>query len=534
MKSRDRFQEIIRVFISYGFGYLIDSKFNDNKKSPENLRKAFEELGPTFIKIGQILSTRPDLLSEEYIKELVKLQDSAPEENFESINSIFEESFNKKIEESFIYFSKEPIASASISQVHEAILNNGMVVIVKVQKPDIYAKMKTDINILKKIFKLFKGRLNIDIFDPLEVLEEIEATTERELDFISESKNIIKFKESNENMSSIYAPNVIESLCSKKVLTLEYINGFKINNMKMIKEEGYNNKEIAKKLALSYCKQIFQDGFFHGDPHPGNLIISEGKICFIDFGIVGELNNELKEWLNKIIIAVALEDKHKIVDFILAVGVKRGKVDKGKLYEDISYLFTTYLNTSLKNIKMAVLLEEIFDIVHNNNIQFPKELTILFRALVILEGVVSEVDPDLDIISVITTFVKGKNKLSLLHEEDLSLYAYSFLRSTFRMPKKLIEALSNISDGRAKINLNINELNSTLNHISIMVNKLVIALIISSLIISSALIMVNNIGPTYEGVSIIGIIGYIIVGIFSVILLIAIIKDGGFINKKKK
>ena len=537
MKSRDRFQEIIRVFISYGFGYLIDSKFNNSKKSPINLRMALEELGPTFIKIGQILSTRPDLLPEEYINELIKLQDSAPEESFENIKSVFEESINKKIYDCFLYFSKKPTASASIAQVHEAILNDGRAVIVKIQRPNIYNTMKTDIDIIKKIIKLSKGRIDIDIVDPLAVIEELESTTEKELDFIDESKSIVKFRENNENISPIYAPDVISSLCSEKVLTLEYINGFKINDMKMIEKKGYSNKDIAKKLALSYCKQIFDDGFFHGDPHPGNLLISNGRICFIDFGITGELDEGLKNWLNKAMIAVATGDKSKIVDFILAIGIKRGKVNKGNLYEDVSYLFTTYLNTSLKNIKIAVLLEEMFSIVKNNNIQFPKEFAILFRGLVILEGVIAEVDPQLDIISVITSFVKGKNKMLLIkdiNEEELVLSAYSFFRDASRIPSKAVEALSSISDGRAKINFNITDLENSVDHISNMVNRLVGALLISSLIIASSLIISNNVGPIYKGISLMGIAGYIISAIFAIFLLIAVVRDGGFRSKKKK
>ncbi|MFR5172248.1 MAG: ABC1 kinase family protein, partial [Clostridium paraputrificum] len=395
----------------------------------------------------------------------------------------------------------------------------------------------TDIDILKKIIKLSKGRIDINIVDPLAVIEELESTTEKELDFIDESKSIVKFKKNNENIASIYAPDVIFSLCSEKVLTLEYINGFKINNMQMIEKEGYSSKEVAKKLALSYCKQIFDDGFFHGDPHPGNLLISNGKICFIDFGIVGELDESLKEWLNKAMIAVATGDKSKIVDFILAIGIKRGKVNKGKLYEDVSYLFTTYLNTSLKNIKVAVLLEEMFSIVQNNNIQFPKELAILFRGLIILEGVIAEVDPQLDVISVITSFVKGKNKLFLLkdiNEEELVLSAYSFFRDASRVPTKTIEALSSISDGRAKVNFTITDLESSVNHINNMVNRLVGALLISSLIIASSLIISNNVGPIYKGISLIGIAGYIISAIFAIILLIAVVREGGFRSKKKK
>lgn len=537
MRSRERFQEIIKVFISYGFGYIVDGKFNSHRNSPENLRKAFEELGPTFIKIGQILSTRSDILPEEYVSELKKLQDSVPKESFESIKSVFEESLNKKIEDCFIFFSKEPLASASIAQVHDAILNDGRNVVVKVQRPYIYEKMKMDISILKRIIKLSKGRLNIDVVNPLAALEELEITTEKELDFLGEGESILRFRENNKDVPPIYAPEVVEYLLSDKVITLENINGFKINDTKAIKREGYDNKEIAKKLALSYCKQIFSDGFFHGDPHPGNLLISEGKICFIDFGITGELDEGLKRWLNTAMLAVATGDKSKLVDFILAIGIKAGRINRGALYEDVSYLFTTYLNTSLKNIKMAVLLEEVFNIAQDNNIQFPRELVVLLRGLVILEGVVAEVDPELNIISVITSFVKAKNKSFLLNEfneEEILLSTYAFLRDGVRIPGQTLELLNRLVEGRTKVNLSIPDLNNTVSNISNMVNRLVGALLISSIIIASSLIISSNVGPIYRGLSLIGVIGYFIAAIFAITLLIAVIREGGFRSKKKK
>lgn len=535
MKSSARFKEIVKVLSSYGFGYIMDSKFNNCRKSPKNLREAFEKLGPTFIKIGQILSTRPDLLSKEYITELAKLQDSAPAEDFECIEEVFFEEFGKSINESFLFLLKKPIASASIAQVHHGILLDGREVIVKIQRKNVLEIMKRDIAILRRLSKLAEGK--VEYVDTKDVINELEETTIKELDFLLEGENILKFKENNRDLSSIYAPNVISELTGKRVLTLEYIDGFKINNLEMIDSNGYNRRNIARKLALSYCKQVFDDGFFHGDPHPGNLLISEGKICFIDFGIVGEIDYGLKTWFNKALIAMATGDKEGLVEFILAIGIKRGKVNKGELYEDVSYLFTTYLSTSLKNIKIAELVQEVIEIVQKNNIQLPKELVVLCRGLIILEGVVAEVDPQLDVISVITTFVKGKGKkifLRNIDKEELFVSAYSILRDTSKIPTKALEAISTIADGRAKINFTVTDLEETVLHLSNMVNRVVASLIIASLIVSSSLIISNNVGPIYKGLSLIGVIGYVISGIFAICLLFAVLKDGGFRTKKKK
>lgn len=535
-KSRERFQEIVKIFAKYGFGYILESNKNKDKKSPENLRKAFEELGPTFIKIGQVLSTRTDILSSEYVRELVKLQDCAPRENSDVMGAMFKDSIKKSIEECFIYFNHIPIASASVAQVHEATLIDGRRVVVKLQRPDIYEKMIMDINILKRIIRFTNTKINIKIVNPLEVLEEIEETSKKELNFITEGKNILKFRENNKDVLSICAPELIDEIWSEKVLVLEKISGFKINDVKRIESEGYDNKDVAKKLALSYCKQIFNDGFFHADPHPGNLLIYEGKICFLDFGIMGELDDKLRDWLNTAMGAVATKDKNKLVDCILAIGIKQGRIDRGDIYEDISYLVDTYLTTSLKNIKITVLLQEIFEITKKNNIQLPKELVILVRGLMILEGVVAEIDPEIEIIGVVITFAKSKNKfqfLKELHKEEILLSALEFTRDTIRIPSKTLEVLNKISSGKVQVKFNINNLEKIVLKIDTMVNRLTGGLLIASLVISSSMIISNNVGPSYEGISILGIIGYVVSTIFASILLYNMIKTGLFSSKDK-
>lgn len=534
-ESSVRFREIIKVFASYGFGYIFDSKTMENKKSPKNLRKAFEELGPTFIKIGQILSTRPDLIPREYLEELTKLQDSVPEENFESMKLVLENSLHTPMEKVLKSINTKPIASASIAQVYEGILNDGRSVVIKIQRPDIYKKIQLDIFILFRLFRL--TRMKTLLIDPIEALREIEAVTKEELDFISEAENIKMFRKYNINTSFVYAPYVAEGLVSDKVLIMEKIDGFKINSTKDLFDKGYDNRDIAKKLALSYCKQIFKDGFFHGDPHPGNILISGTKLCFIDFGIVGKLSDNMKKWLNSVMFAIATKDKDKLTDCILSIGIKKGKSNRIHLYDSVSYMFDTYLSTSIKNIKVSVLMQEIYDITRQNNIQIPRDLVCLIRGLVILEGVVAEIDPELEIISIIISYTKSGNKVAFLEtldKEELMITLYSFARDGIKIPTKTLELLNKLSAGEGKLELKVNDMDNALMQINKMVNRITSGVMISALMLSSSLIISNNIEPTYKGMSVIGLAGYTIGSFWAVGLFISMIKAGEFKGKGNK
>ncbi|MDU4846524.1 AarF/UbiB family protein [Clostridium sp.] len=534
-KPSSRFREIIMVFAKYGFGYIFDRKDEEQKKSPANLRKSFEDLGPTFIKIGQILSTRPDLLPKEYIDELVKLQDSAIVENFDDMKLVFEKSLNTTIDESFQYLNRAPIASASIAQVYEGILKDGREVVLKIQRPKIYEKIIKDIAILMKILKIAEGRINIPIIDPIEALEEIKFTTIQELDFISEAGNIEKFSELNKNTAPIYAPYVVRELLSDKVLVLENIDGIKINDIKELEQNGYNINDIADKLTLAFCKHIFEDGFFHGDPHPGNLLISEGKICFIDFGIVGQLSDNMKKWLNIAMIAIATHDKEKLVNCILAIAIKKGKVNKVDIYDSVSYIFDVYLETSIKNIKISELVQEIWNITRENNIQLPRELVSLTRSLILLEGVIAYLDPDLEIVNVIANFMKSNNRTTILRcleKEELIISLYCFTRDSMKIPTKTIEVLNKLSDGKLTLDIRINEIDEIIKQANKMVNRLTEGVVIAALILSSSLIISNDVKPLYRGISIIGIGGYAIAFMLAIKVLISMSRANECRKKK--
>lgn len=369
----------------------------------------------------------------------------------------------------------------------------------------------------------------------MEVLDEIDQTTESELDFIVEGRNILRFKENNKNVNAIHVPDLITNVWSKKVLVLEEIDGFKINDLEKLKKDGYDNKDVAEKLALSYCKQIFEDGFFHADPHPGNLLISNNKICFIDFGIMGELSDSLREWLNSAIAAIATKDKEKIVDCILAIGIKDGIINRGDLYEDISSFFDTYLTTSLKNIKISMLLQEMFEITRENNIQLPKELVILVRGLMILEGVIAEINPEIEIASVVGSYVKSKDIFSIikgLDKEQMLLEIYGFTRDLVRIPTRTIEVLNKVASGKVETKVTVNSLENIIGSLDTMINRATVGIVTSAIILSSSLLVSNKIEPCYKGLSVIGLIGYGISFIFAMILLINAIKHRYFSKKR--
>lgn len=538
-KSVKRFKEIVKVFTSYGFGYIYDQKNGENKRSPYNLRCAFEKLGPTFIKLGQILSTREDILSKEYIDELSKLQDRAPKEDFNSMKDILEECLkDRNISDVFEYINEVPIASGSIAQVYEGKLKNSKDVVIKIQRPDIKRKMHLDISILIRILKFTKSKIKSDIsfFDPIEALQEIDNSIKKELDFRIEAQNIQKFKEFNRDVQYVYVPDVEKDILSEKVIVLEKIDGIKIDNIDTLKKNGYDSNGIINNLLLSYCRQVFKDGFFHGDPHPGNILIHNGKICFIDFGIMGQLSPYLKRWLNDIIICAAFRDKIKLTECILSVGIKRGKVDKADLYESVSYMFDMYMNSSVNNIKISVILREVIDIGKKNNIQFPKELVSLVRASILLEGLVAKTAPDTEIINVLMNYIRTENKdmiLKNIMSEDTLLSFFSFFRDSIKIPSKILELLIKTTSGKSKINISIEGAKDLLSEADRMVNRLTIGVLTAAFILSSSLIISFNVKPLYRGVSVFGILGYIISALLAIVLLISIIKSRDIKDDKK-
>ena len=529
--SKKRFREIVRVLGSYGFGHMVRVKTKSDKlkNDPKNLRLVFEELGPTFIKLGQILSTRPDILPVAYTAELSKLQDSAPDFSFETVAKIIEEELGRPIGEVFSYINKNPLASASVAQVHEATLLSGQEVILKVQRPDIEDALIEDLHILITITKKAPTTLRDVFLDPVEALEEILESTKIELDFNNEVNAMLRFKTENETIKCIAIPEIYLPLCTKRLITMEQIKGFKITDQDSLEEAGYVPEDIGQKLILSYLYQIFTHGFFHGDPHPGNLIIHEGKIYFIDFGIMGTLTHKSKKALNNLLKAMVKKDITELVNLILNLSDQKGPVDKNELYDDMQHIVSFYLQSSLQHIEVSKLFIDIFEAARKNNLKLPKEFTTLLKSLLILEGVLSELAPELSIMEIAKDYLKQDMDIPILPKfslDALVMDSYSFVRESIRIPAKISTILDNFISGRGKIKLDIVNFESKWLDFNKMVNRMVYALVVSAIIIASALIIRSGQGPTINGISIVGMMGFGLAGLLGIWLLFSIIKSG--------
>ncbi|SEK20993.1 ubiquinone biosynthesis protein [Carnobacterium iners] len=524
----ERLREIATVLASYGFGYLYRTKFKNanQKQDAVSLRKAFEELGSSFIKIGQIISTRPDLLPQDYIDELSKLQDNVPPFPFSDIQRIFKEEFGEEIKMVFDQIEEIPLASASIAQVHRARMKNGEEVIVKVQRPDIEENLLRDIALFSRILSLAPNTIKDLISDSDLALKEIEEATKIELDFRNEATALLKFKVFNRELESVGVPNLVIAYVSKRVLVEEYIEGIKILNLPKLEKEGYIKKDIAEKLIVCFFSQVFKDGYFHGDPHPGNILIRDKKIVFIDFGIMGELAVGNKESLIKLLKAIVFNDVDLVMNILLKIGVTKERINQYEFYEDLNYFFETYLTASYQQINMSTLFSDILEVTQKHRIIIPTDFTMLVKSMGMLEGILAELDPEINVLKVANLYLQASDDLSLydsISKEKLAITSYKLSKDIIGFPNQLRQLLTNANSGRAKLHIELVDADNKWKGLNKMVNRLVFALIIAALILSSAIIVAM---AESSSVSVIGIVIFLGAGLMGIWLLISIIRSG--------
>lgn len=519
--TKSRFKEIISVSLKHGFKNGIGD--------PKELRLVLEELGPTFVKIGQILSTRPDIVPKEYIEELQKLQDDVKPESFSVMKEVIERNLTGSIEDVFLNFQTTPLASASLAEVYLAKLKTGEEVVVKVQRPYVKEKITADISILKKLAPFINFTTRNEIIDVKEVVEELSIATQKELDFIHEKENIKKFNLNNKDIKYIKSPHVYEKYCTPNLIVMEYIAGIKIDDTHALNKEGYDTKEIATKLTYNYFKQVFEDGFFHADPHPGNLLIYENKIGFIDFGLMGNLDSGIRKKFNSFLEGAATNNIELMTKSVLRIGIRKGEVDTNKLYQDINLLYNTYIEESIHDYDLPQILEQVIVICKKNNIVMPKDITLLVKGTLTLQGVLAKIDKELNIMDIALPYFKNKMMEDKLKDVDLALLGNTILssgKSILDIPPKLLELINRGLEGRLRLNLELKNMDKNFNEINKMVNRLVFSIIVAGLLVSSSLVINANAGLQIYGISAIGIIGYLGAGLAGFLLLISIFKSG--------
>ena len=526
--SRERFLEIESVLTSYGFGHFYRTQLNhqDIEKDAVNLRLAFEELGPSFVKIGQILSTRRDLLATEYIEELEKLQSQVPPFAFSYVEDIFLASFGEQLGDVFAWVDEEPLACASIAQVHRGQLQSGEDVILKVQRPEVDQELLRDIHIFMRILELLPKAWREILLDPLQVLKEVERSAKQELDFRVEAANIMKFKNLNEERTSIIAPEVYQPYLGKKIMVQSYVPGLSANQYAELQAAGYQLTEVAEKIALSMFTQIFEDGFYHADPHPGNILISDGKICWLDFGIVGEFTPGTQTRLRKLMQAIYMEDIDEILELVLLMTSHPWGVDQVALYHDIKWLFSAYIHRSLEEVDISEAMMDLMHVTRRHQLIIRSEYSMLGKALITLEGLLSDLDPNINLPAILKHYMLHENRdtweevLKDLHLRRQLLRAG--LQSA-RLPGQLTELLDNMNAGRFSIRFRMEDLVARWGDINRMINRIIMAVILAALILTSALIIINS---SSTSISIFGIAFFVISGLLAIVLIISMMRSG--------
>ncbi len=498
-----RHREVLNVLIKYGFGPAI-SRFSwrrlfkikpeeaeVDRNLPRRLRLVLQELGPTYIKLGQLLSTRPDILGPEYIKELEKLQNEVPPFSFAELKQICTAE-GIDIENDYKEFMTEPIAAASIAQVHIAYLHSGDKVVVKVQRPGIDKIIETDLEILKEISHLLEKRTSWGRFYRLsEIIEEIAEAIRNELDFAKEARNADKFFNIYKRVPYVKIPKVYWELSTRRILTLEYVEGIKISDFISLKRADYSTEKIARNLVEALFKQIYEYGFFHADPHPGNIAIADNEtIIFYDFGQVGQIDNEIKEKGIKLLIGMMRYDTNTVTRILLDIGIGSQNVDKEEFRRDVARLQQKYYGLPLSEINIGESINELIEVSIKHKMRLPPELSLLVKMAMTLEGIISQLDPEMSIIDIAEPYgrklvAKKFSPHNIKNTLEEVLIDYSEIAR--HMPNQIGSILSLLAEGELKVKTEHANLTKLSSRLDIMANRLSLAIIVASIIIGSSL-----------------------------------------------
>jgi ubiquinone biosynthesis protein len=551
IRSIRRYRNILGILIKYGFGHVVEQlninyylelgrkivtlgtapKEIERLTQPERLRLAMEELGPTFIKLGQILSTRPDVLPREYVEEFGKLQDKIPSIPLAEVLQQVEAELGAPAGDVFAEFSPIPLAAASIAQVHRGRLQSGEEVVIKVRRPGIEGTIETDLDILAGLAYMVERHLpNAGIYDPEGVVKEFRRTIRREMDFTREGRTIDRFAANFADDPTVYTPRVFWEQTSQRVLTMEYVEGIKISLLDELRRDGYDPKIVASHGATAILKQVLVHGLFHGDPHPGNLfVLSNNRVCFIDYGMVGRLDDDLKFLLVDLLMGVLERDVDRIISLLLYSNDLSDEVDLKGLKRDLSEFIDTYYELDLKEINAGKLLSEFVDILTSYRIRFNPDLMLLAKALITIEGIGRQLDPEFNMIGHLRPFmekiVRQRVNPAALTKEMLRVgRSYGALAKT--LPLDLKEFINRINRNKFKIDLEHRGLEKLITDLDKSSNRLSFSMLIAALIIGSSLIMQTNKGPMLFGFPVLGFLGYSIAGFLGLWLAIAILRSG--------
>ncbi|MBP1909764.1 ABC1 kinase family protein [Methanolobus bombayensis] len=544
-----RYGKIVDALIKYEFGYIVDRMglggirplssrikkkekiLKDTDTGPMKARMMLEELGPTYIKLGQILSMRQDLIPPEYANEFSKLQDDVQPFGMDEVEKLIKTELGSEINHIFEYFETEPIAAASIGQVHRAKLKGGDDVVVKVQRPGIKKIINSDLDIMYSIAHFAEEHLpEAKLYQPVGIVEEFERTIKSEMDYTQEGRNADHFGRNFRDDPRIYIPEVYWDYTSAKVLTLEFIDGVKSNSFKELDRMGIDRREIAIDVLKAFMKQIYDDGFFHADLHPGNVfIMKDGKIALLDFGMAGFLSRDMRNLLIDDLIAITKGDTVLYIELLRELGSIDETTDLRSLKVDIDHLLYKYYGRAVKQLNTALILEEMINLLRKYQVRVPSNVALLSKAAMTAESFSSIMDPEINLTVIAEPFAKKaiKDRLKLTNiAENVYRDSSNWGRVLHKAPMQIGHILDIAERGYLKLRFDPHGFDRVVSELDAASNRLSFSLIISAIIVGSSFIIQTGMEPHIWGVPLLGVIGFLMAGFLGMWLVIYILRTG--------
>lgn len=548
-RNISRYKQILGVLFKYGFGEFVDRLNLDTyfknsiqlifrrddsvvrMSSAQRVRRVLEELGPTFIKFGQIISTRSDLIPLEYARELQKLQDAVPAFDYAAVEEIVIRELGAAPEEIFERFDPEPLAAASIGQVHRAVLKGGDEVVVKMQRPGIEKVLETDLEIMLHLATLIETHIQeAEIAKPTTLVDVFAANLEKEIDYLLEIGNIERFARNFAGESSLYIPAVYRDFSTRRIMTMEFVDGVKASDLAAIEEQGSDPCVIASRGMDLILKQIFEHGFFHADPHPGNILVLPGsRIAFLDFGMMGKISLRDRRYFSDFVMRVARRDERRAARAMLKIICHNNDVDIALLEDDVGALIDRFFGLTLKNVEAGPLMQGAIDVAARHRLSIKPQFYLLIKAATTIEGLGRKLDPEFDLIAHCRPFIakiqmeKYAPKRVL---DELAESSFDLVNVMRDIPAGIKDVLTLTRKGKIKIDFEHRGLEPLYEHLEQITNRIAFAIVLAALIIGTALVILADIPPLWHGIPIVGLAGFLLAGIMGFWLLISMLRHG--------
>lgn len=504
--SHKRMNEIVRIMRQYKVLHGL---------TPEQAVEVLQALGPTYVKIGQLASNRSDLLPKAYCDAFEKLRDDANPMPFDVVIEQIDRAYGKSWHEVFASIDPVPLGAASIAQVHKATLLDGTTVAVKVRRPGVAESMAEDIMLMKHLLALgeFASNSHRDILLSLEgFIEEIERTTASEVDFTSELHNLMRFHDELADEEGVTSPVAYPQYSCESVLVMEFVQGTEISHTQALREQGTDVSALARRVCQSYVTQVLDDGFFHADPHPGNILVRDGEVVWIDLGMVGTLTVSERMLVGKVFTAVATDNAYLLKEAVMGLVHVLGPVDHGALLEALSRLLAEYSTAEMKEINVGTVLTEVIEVLRGQNMMMTSSVTMLARGFVTIEGVIAQVAPDISVIEIVSKHVIAQQadpKFLATQLIDLATTSAASAEALAKLPTQLSNTLEMLDRGQIKVNGDIEVSSRILATAYASVGRISLALLSAGLFLGSSILCTTAMQPQLLGVPLLGVLGYV-------------------------